>query len=151
MNRMTTTTARKPTERAFDDWRTTWAARSGDSSTERVAGGEVKRSTGAVSTGGAGAGRRCPASSSGPQPFSGVPVIEPGPSGATSDASRRRTRRDESRLAERDRQWAERDLAGVDGQHARGVDRDRETVHPARRRPELRAIGLDPEPVVPRA
>src|SRR3954453_7098912 len=39
MNRMTTTTARNPTQRAFDDWRTTWAARSGDSSTERGAGG----------------------------------------------------------------------------------------------------------------
>src|SRR3954447_2872253 len=151
MNRMTTTTARKPTQRAFDDWRTTWAARSGDSSTERVAGGEVKRSTGAVSTGGRGTGRRCSGSSSEPEPFSGVSVIEPGPSGATSDASRRRTRRDESRLAERDRQWSEGYLAGVDCQHAGRVDRDREAVHAARRGPELRAIGLDPEAVVARA
>src|SRR3954453_2843111 len=149
MNRITTTTARKPTHRAFEDWRTTCAARSGDSSTERVAGGEVKRSTGAVSTGARGTPAR--ASSSGPEPFSGVSVIEPGPSGATSDASRRRTRRDESRLAERDRQWSEGDLAGVDGQHARRVDGDREAVHAARRGPELRAIGLDPEAVVARA
>ena len=55
---MTTTTARKPTQRAFDDCRTTWAARSGVSSTERIDGGDVKRSTGATSAGGRVAGRR---------------------------------------------------------------------------------------------
>ena len=51
-------TPRKPTHRAFDDWRTTCAARSGLSSTARVDGGEVNRSTGAGSTGGRGTGRR---------------------------------------------------------------------------------------------
>src|SRR4249919_1054258 len=126
MNRITTTTARKPTQRAFDDWRTTCAARSGDSSTERVEGGDVKRSTGAGSTGGRGTGRRCSGSSSEPEPFSGVSVIGPGPSVATSDASRRRARRDEPGLAESDRQWSEGDLAGVDGQDARVVHGDRE-------------------------
>src|SRR3954451_12508087 len=148
MNRITTTTARKPTHRAFEDWRTTCAARSGDSSTDRVAGGDVKRSTGAVSTGGRGTGRRCSGSSSEPEPFSGVSVIEPGPSDASSDATRRRPRRDESRLAESDGERSERDLAGVDGQNAGGVDRDREAVHPARRRPERGTVGLDPKPVV---
>src|SRR4051794_40221971 len=103
MNRITTTTARKPTHRAFDDWRTTWAARSGDSSTDRVAGGDVKRSTGAVSTGGRGTGRRCSGSSSEPEPFSGLSVIEPGPADASSDATRRRPRRGEAPAGPGDR------------------------------------------------
>src|SRR3954466_7738352 len=148
MNRITTTTARKPTHRAFEDWRTTCAARSGDSSTDRVAGGDVKRSTGAVSTGGGGTGRRCSGSSSEPEPFSGVSVIEPGPSDASSDAARRRARRDEPGLPERDRERSEGDLAGVDGQHPGRIDGDREAIHPAGRRAERSAVGLDPEPVV---
>src|SRR6476620_5190268 len=51
MNRITTTTPRKPTQRAFEDWRTTWAARSGVSSTARTDGADVNRSTGATSAG----------------------------------------------------------------------------------------------------
>src|SRR6476646_5599797 len=144
MNRITTTTARKPTQRAFDDCRTTCAARSGDSSTERVEGGDVKRSTGAGSTGGRGTGRRCSGSSS--EPLSGVSVIGPGP----SDAPGRRARRDEPGLTERDGEWPEGDLAGVDGQHARVVHGDRESVHRARSGAEGRTVRLDPEPVVPR-
>src|SRR6478752_910034 len=149
MNRMTTTTVRKPTQRAFDDCRTTWAARSGLSSTLRVAGGDENRSTGAGSAGGRGTGSRCSGSPS------GVSVIGPlgGQDGTnrSSDAPRRRARRDEARLAEGDRERPERDLAGIDGQGAGRVDRDREAVHAPRRGPELGAIGLGPEPVVARA
>ena len=114
------TTPRKPTQRAFDDWRTTCAARSGVSSTARTDGGEVNRSTGATSAGGRGTGRR----SSGSRP--GVSVIGPLAGrigrGRSSDAAGRRARRDQAGLAERDRQRPERDLAGVDGQDARAVD-----------------------------
>src|SRR3954451_10549379 len=149
MNRITTTTARKPTHRAFEDWRTTCAARSGDSSTARVAGGEVKRSTGAVSTGGRGTGRRWPGSSS--EPSSGGVVIEPAPSRATSDAAGRRAWRDQPGLTERDRKRTERDLARIDRQHSGAVDGDREPVHAARRGAERGAVGLDAEPVIARA
>src|SRR4029079_2831926 len=144
MNRITTTTARRPTQRAFDDCRTTCAARSGDSSTERVEGGDVKRSTGAGSTAGRGTGSRCSGSSS--EPLSGVSVIGPGP----SDAPGRGARRDEPGLTERAGEGPEGDLARVDGQHAGRVDRDREPVHATRRRSERRAVRLDPEPVIPR-
>src|SRR6476659_5980470 len=137
MNRITTTTVRKPTQRAFEDWRTTWAARSGLSSTLRVAGGDENRSTGAGSVGGRGTGSRCSGSPS------GVSVIGPlgGRNGTigSSDAARRCARRDEARLAEGDRQRAERDLARVDRERAGGVDRDREAVHAPRRGPELGA------------
>src|SRR5262245_33759776 len=154
MKRMTTTTARKPTQRAFDDWRTTCAARSGGKSTFRIAGGEVNRSTGAGSAGSRGTGRRCSGSPSGGR--SGVSLIgllgaSRGRDGSTSDAPGRRAWRDQARLAEGDGQWAERDLAGVDRKHAGPVDRDREPVHATRRRPELRAVRLDPEPVIARA
>src|SRR6478609_5740420 len=149
MNRITTTTARKPTQRAFDDCRTTCAARSGDSSTERVDGGDVKRSTGAGSTGGRGTGRRCSGSSS--EPPSCASVIGSGPSAATSDAPGRGARRDEPGLTERDGQWPEGDLAGVDRQDAGRIDRDREPVHAARRGAERGAVRLDPKPVVARA
>src|SRR6478672_1182470 len=118
MNSTTTTTARKPTHRAFEDERTTCAARSGVSSTERTGGGEVNRSTGATSAGGRGTGSRCPGSS--PGGSSGVSLIGlPGGRSVridASDAPGRRPRRDEARLAERDGQRAEGDLAGVDGQ-----------------------------------
>src|SRR6187401_3014645 len=149
MNRITTTTPRKPTQRAFDDWRTTWAARSGVSSTARTDGGDENRSTGATSAGGRGTGSL----SSGSRP--GVSLTEPlgvriG-GGRSSDAARRGARRDQTGLAEGDGQRAERDLAGVDGQNAGAVDGDREAIHSARRGAELSAVGLDPEPVVARA
>src|SRR4029079_14428863 len=144
MNRITTTTARRPTQRAFDDCRTTCAARSGDSSTERVEGGDVKRSTGAGSTAGRGTGSRCSGSSS--EPLSGVSVNGPGP----SDAPGRGARRDEPGRSERDGEWPEGDLARVDGQHAGVVHGDRESVHRARRGAEGRHVPLDPEPVIAR-
>ncbi len=62
--------ARKPTQRAFDDERTIWAARSGVSVRLRAAGGALKRSTGAGSADGRVAGSRC----SGSPP--GVSVID---------------------------------------------------------------------------
>src|SRR5215204_2809559 len=146
MNRTTTTTPRKPTQRAFDDWRTTWAARSGVSSTARTDGGDVKRSTGATSAGGRGTGNR----SSGSRP--GVSVTGPlaGRCGrrSSSDAAGRGPWRDQPRLTESDRQRAERDLAGIDREHARAVHADRETIHPPRRRAELGAVGLDPDAVI---
>src|SRR6188474_1018470 len=149
MNRMTITTPRKPTHRAFDDWRTTCAARSGVSSTARTDGGAVNRSTGATSAGGRGTGSRSSGS------FSGVSVTGPLVGrigrGRSSDAPGRSAGRDQAGLAESDGQRPERDLAGVDGQDSRAVDADREAVHPARRRTELGAVGLDPEAVVARA
>ena len=70
------TVARKPTQRAFDDWRTTCAARSGESSTARIEGGDVNRSTGATSAGGRVAGSRCSDPGSGPVgSLPGVSVI----------------------------------------------------------------------------
>src|SRR4051794_4674627 len=113
--RITTATARKPTQRAFDDCRTIPAARCGVSSKRWLAGGAEKRSTGAGSDGGRRAGRR----SSGPRP--GRSVIEflwggtprgrgRGWTSRGSDAACGALRRDEPRLAERDRKRAERDL-----------------------------------------
>src|SRR4051812_10060523 len=132
MNRITMTTPRKPTQRAFDDWRTTCAARSGVSSTARTDGGDVNRSTGATSAGGRGTGRR----SSGSRPgvsLTGLLGRRIG-RGGSSDAARRRTRRDQAGLAEGDGQRPEGDLAGIDGQYAGAVDVDREAVHAPRRR-----------------
>src|SRR5689334_10768751 len=174
MKRITTTTARKPTQRAFDDWRTTCAARSGENSMFRACGGDVNRSTGAGSDGSRGTGSRSSVSAPGSPALpgsSGPPGSIGPPDGRSSligyprlrrdawrsrrspasDAARRRTRRDEAWLAERDREWPERDLAGVDGQHPGAVDRDREAVHAPRRRPERRAIRLLAETVVARA
>src|SRR5262245_45556543 len=174
MNRITTTTARKPTHRAFEDWRTTWAARSGENSMLRACGGEVNRSTGAGSEGSRGTGSRSSVSgpgsparpgSSGPPGSMGRPdgrssligcpvagrAIRRSRSPRASDASGRRSRRDEARLAQGDRQWPEGDLAGIDRQHAGVVDGDREPVHAPRRGPECRAVRLLAEPVVPRA
>ncbi len=69
-----TITARKPTQRALADWRTTWAARSGVNSSLRTDGGDVNRSAGARSSGGRIAGSRpSGARSSGSRP--GVSVI----------------------------------------------------------------------------
>src|SRR5688572_17637975 len=68
-----------------------------------------------------------------------------------SDASGRRPRRNDPRLAQRDRQRTERDLAGVERQDTFGVDALGEAVHAARRGAELRTGGLDAEPVVARA
>src|SRR4249919_3291207 len=152
MNRMTTTTPRKPTQRAFEDWRTTWAARSGVSSTARTDGGDVNRSTGATSAGGRGTGSRSSGSRpSGSRPDSSLTeALVGGIGGRSSDAARRGAWRDQTGLAEGDREWSERDLAGVDGQNARGVDGDRKAIHPARRRAVGGAVGLDPEPVVAR-
>src|SRR5262245_3885275 len=147
MNRITTITPRKPTQRAFDDWRTTCAARSGVSSTERVEGGDVKRSTGAGSTGGRGTGRRCSGSRSGGS-LIGLLGTRRSRCG-TSDAPRWRAGRDQTGLAELDRHGSEGDLARVDRQHARGVNLDREPVHAARCRPKRRAVRLGPETVVP--
>src|SRR5213075_2393886 len=119
MNRITTTTARKPTHRAFDDERTTWAARSGGKSTLRIAGGEVKRSTGAGSAGSRGTGRRCSGPRSGvsliglPGAAAGRRACGDAQSRRASDAPGRRARGDQARLTERDGQWTERDLAGV--------------------------------------
>src|SRR5438046_7751493 len=115
MNSETTTTARKPTQRAFEDDRTTCAARSGVSSTDRVDGGEVKRSTGAGSTGGRGTGRRCSGSSPG---VSLIALLGGAIGSRPSDAPGRRPGRDEPGLTERHGQRPEGDLAGVDGQHA---------------------------------
>src|SRR3954471_1865256 len=150
--RITTATARNSTQRAFDDWRTIPAARCGVSSKRWVAGGAEKRSTGAGSDGGRRAGRR----SSGPRPGSVIGCLGDGtPRGRGggwtsrgSDAAGGALGRDEPRLAKCDGQRAERDLAGVERQHARAVDRGREPIHTPRRRPELRAGGLDAEPVV---
>src|SRR6186713_2038905 len=153
MNRITTTTPRKPTQRAFEDWRTTWAARSGVSSTARTDGAAVNRSTGATSAGGRGTGSRSAGSSpSGSRPdVSLTEALVGGIGGRSSDAARRGAWRDQAGLAERDGQRSEGDLAGVDGQHAGAVDGDREAIHPARRRAVGGAVGLDPEPVVARA
>src|SRR6185436_21186810 len=68
-----------------------------------------------------------------------------------SDAAGGCERRDQARLTERDRQRAEGDLAGVDGQRAVAVDGDAEPVHAAWRGPERRTVGLDAQPVVARA
>src|SRR6188508_1095922 len=146
---MTTTTARKPTQRALADWRTTWAARSGVSSKRRMGGAEVNRSV-SETTGtdaSAGTGRRC----SGSEPGAASGVV-PGSVGwsVLSDAARRRTRRDDARLPDGDGQGAEGDLAGVDGQHAAAVHADPEAVHAPRRRAVLGALGLDAQPVVAR-
>src|SRR3954464_12829631 len=122
MNSETTTTARKPTQRAFDDDRTTWAARSGVSATDRVDGGEVKRSTGAGSAGGRGTGRRCSGSRPG---VSLIALPEAVGDERASDASGRGAWRDQPRLTEGDGQWTEGDLAGVDRQDARPVHGDR--------------------------
>src|SRR5688572_30279642 len=147
---MTITVARKPTHRAFDDCLTTWAARSGVSSNLRRAGGAVKRSTGAGVTGGRVAGRRCSGSSlSGSSPgVSVIGLLEPFGRSSASDATGRRSRRDDARLAQGDGERPEGDLARVDGQDTLTIDRDREAVHAPRRRSVLGAIGLDPETVV---
>src|SRR4029079_18755879 len=129
MNRITTTTPRKPTQRAFEDWRTTWASRSGVSSTARTDGADVNRSTGATSAGGRGTGSR----SSGSRPDSSLTEALVCVIGArSSDAARGGAWRDQTVLTERDGQRSESDLAGVDGQHAGAVDGDREAIHPAR-------------------
>src|SRR4051794_27890178 len=57
-NSPTIVTARKATQRAFADWRTIFAARSGVRSLRRVDGGAVKRSVVTGADVGTGAGRR---------------------------------------------------------------------------------------------
>ena len=57
-NRLTIVTARNPTQRAFADWRTISAARSGVRSLRRADGGAEKRSAGTGADVGTGAGRR---------------------------------------------------------------------------------------------
>src|SRR5688500_14523084 len=115
----TTITDRKPTHRAFADWRTIPAARSGDSSNLRVAGGDVKRSPGAGSEGGRRAGSRF----SGSRPVWSVMRSDAAGAG----------RRNDPRLADRDRQRAEGHLAGVDREDAVAAHADPEPVHAARR------------------
>src|SRR4029078_168494 len=68
----------------------------------------------------------------------------------SSDAACGGPRRDDAGLAQRDRERAQRDLAGVDLQHAIARDGRREAVHAPRGRPVLGAGGLDPEAVVAR-
>src|SRR4029079_9016215 len=153
MKRMMTITARNPTQRAFADCRTTCAARSGLNSSLRMDGGDVKRSTGARSSGGRTAGSRCSgARSSGSRPgVSVIGLLERGgyrSRAGGSDAAGRGARRDDAGLADSDGQWAERDLSGVDMEYATSVHADREAIHPTRGRTVLRAVGLDPEPVV---
>ena len=144
------TTARKPTQRAFDDWRTTCAARSGVSSTLRVCGGAAEAFDW-CRLGGRSGDREALLGLEPGLVAHRSPRSKSGRGRSASDASGRRARRDQAGLAERDRQWSERDLAGVDRQRARPIDRDREAVHAPRRRAELGAVGLDPEPVVARA
>ena len=57
-NRLTIVTARNPTQRAFADWRTILAARSGVRSLRWADGGAEKRSAGTGADVGTGAGRR---------------------------------------------------------------------------------------------
>src|SRR5262245_37291730 len=143
MNRLVITTARNPTQRAFADWRTIRPIRSGVRSRRRVDGGAVKRSAGTgADAGGRGAGRRSWASSGRP----GWSVI--GLLGAGSDAPGGGARRDDPRLADGDRQRAEGDLAGVDGEDALRVDDHAEAVHAPRRGAVLGARGLLAQPVV---
>ena len=59
MNRIDTTTTRKPTQRALADWLTIFAARSGLSSVGWADSGAEKRAAGTASLGGRRAGRRC--------------------------------------------------------------------------------------------
>src|SRR5690242_17480751 len=113
MNRLVMTTARNPSQRAFADWRTIRPARSGVRSLRWAEGGAEKRSAGTGADAGRGAGSRSWASSRGP----GSSVIGY-LGGRWSDAPGGGARRDDPRLADGDRQRAEGDLAGVDGEHA---------------------------------
>src|SRR4051812_21167420 len=147
-NRLTMVTARNPTQRAFADWRTILAARSGVRSFRWAAGGAEKRSAGTGADVGTGAGRR---SSGGRPGWSVIGLLDGAGGGGGSDAAGGRARRLDPPLADGDRQRSERDLAGVDRQHAAGVDLDAEAVHSARGGTVLRTRGLDPQAVVPRA
>src|SRR3954447_19801808 len=132
MNRLVIVTARNPIQRAFADWRTIRPARSGVRSLRWADGGAEKRSAGTGADAGRGAGSRSWASSRGPG-WSVIGYLE----GRGSDAPGRGARRDDPRLADGDRQRAQRDLAGVDGQDAVRVDGHAEAVHRARGRPVL--------------
>src|SRR3954453_11202050 len=149
MKRLGIVTARKPIQRAFADWRTIRPVRSGVRSLRCADGAAEKRSAGTGADAGRGAGpggragRRSWASSRGP----GSSVIGYR-GGWRSDAPGRGARRDDPRLAHRDGERAEGDLAGVDRERAVGVDGDAEAVHGARRRPVLRSGGLLAEAVV---
>src|SRR5215213_4149549 len=105
-NRATTVTDRKPTQRAFADWRTIRAARSGVRSLRWADGGAEKRSAGTGADDGRGAGRR----SSGGWPGWSVIGLLGGRTGRGwrgSDAAGRRARRDDPGLADGDRERAE--------------------------------------------
>src|SRR3954462_14056229 len=113
MNRLVIVTARKPIQRAFADWRTIRPGRSRGRSLPCADGAAEKRSAGTGADAGRGAGSRSWASSRGP----GSSVLGC-LGGGRSDAPGGGARRDDPRLAHRDRERAEGDLAGVDVQGA---------------------------------
>src|SRR5829696_8822568 len=140
-NSDTIVTAMNPTHRAFADWRTIFAARSGVRSLRCADGAAVKRSAGAGADDGTGAGRR----SSGGRPGWSVIGLLGGAGGTRmgSDAAGGRARRLDPGLTDGDRQRSERDLARVDGQRPVAVHPYREPVHAPRRRSVRGTRGLD--------
>src|SRR5829696_5568245 len=148
-NRPTIVTARNAAQRAFADWRTILAARSGVRSLRCAdAGAENRSVAGSGADDGTGAGRR----SSGGRPGWSVIGLLGGAGGcrAALDAAGGRTRRLDAGLPDGDGQRAQGDLAGVDRQDPVVADLDAEAVHPARRGAVLRACRLDAQPVVAR-
>src|SRR5215203_6105176 len=140
-------TARNPAQRAFADWRTILAARSGVRSFRCADGGAAKRSAGTGADDGRGAGRR----SSGGRPGWSVIGLLGGRAGGWrtgSDAAGGRARRDDPGLPDGDGQRAQRELAGVDREDPVRVHLDAEAVHATRGRTALRAGDLDAEAVV---
>src|ERR1035437_749137 len=146
-NTTTNSTARKPTQRAFELWRTIDAARSGVRASWWADGGAENRSTGAGVLSGRVAGSR----SSGPGPDGSLMHLLEGGDRPRSQTTGRRRWRDQAGLAERDGRRPEGDLEGVDRHRAAAVDDHREAVHAPGRRAVLGAEGLDPQPVVARA
>src|SRR5215203_1264712 len=141
-------TARNPAQRAFADWRTILAARSGVRSFRCADGGAAKRSAGTGADDGRGAGRR----SSGGRPGWSVIGLLGGQAGGRrtgSDAAGGRAWRDDPGLPDGDGQRAQRELAGVDGEDPVGVDLHAEAVHAAGGGTPLGPGDLDPEAVVP--
>ena len=94
-------TARKPTQRAFADWRTILAARSGVRSLRWADGGAEKRSAGTGADVGTGAGRR---SSGGRPGWSVIGLLGGGGGDGGLDAAGGRARRIDPGLADGDRQ-----------------------------------------------
>src|ERR1700690_917884 len=121
----TNSTARKPTQRAFELWRTIAAARSGVRASWWADGGAENRSTGAGVLSGRVAGSR----SSGPGPDGSLIDRLEGGDRTRSETTSRRQRRDQARLTERDGQRSQGDLEGVDRQRAAAVDRNGEAIH----------------------